>query len=257
MTLVQEGLTKHGIEVQHNSMHSDAAIIWSVLWNGRMQPNQKVYEHYRNAGKPVIVIEVGALDRGITWKVAVNNISAQGYYGHLSNLDWDRPKKLGIALKQSNTKRPHVVIALQHNKSLQVDGLSPTWVLDAIQCVKNNTDRPIVVRQHPRCKVAVPADVTVEEPRPIIGTYDSFDMHFDCHAVVNYNSGPGIQAAIAGVRPIVDNTSLAYPVGIGYADIEQLYTIDRDLWLTQICHTEYTLEELRQGLWIKRLELVL
>jgi hypothetical protein len=78
-------------------------------------------------------------------------------------------------------------------------------------------------------------------------------MHFDCHAVVNYNSGPGIQAAIAGTRPIVDNTSLAYPVGVGYADIEQPYTIDRHTWLAQICHTEYTVEELRRGLWLKRI----
>ena len=78
-------------------------------------------------------------------------------------------------------------------------------------------------------------------------------MHFDCHAVVNYNSGPGIQAAIAGVRPVVDMTSLAYPVGVGFADIEQPYETDRDLWLRQICHTEYTVEELQRGTWLTRI----
>jgi hypothetical protein len=92
-----------------------------------------------------------------------------------------------------------------------------------------------------------------EEPNPLANTYDSFDMHFDCHAVVNYNSGPGIQAAIAGVRPVVDVTSLAYPVSVDYADIEQPYNKDRELWLTQICHTEYTVEELRTGTWLKRI----
>jgi hypothetical protein len=98
----------------------------------------------------------------------------------------------------------------------------------------------------------LPQDVTVEVPNKLPNTYDSFDMHYDCHALVNYNSGPGIQAAIAGVRPVVDNTSLAYPVGIGFADIEQPYAIDRELWLTQICHTEYTVEELRRGTWLDR-----
>jgi hypothetical protein len=78
-------------------------------------------------------------------------------------------------------------------------------------------------------------------------------MHFDCHAVVNYNSGPGIQAAIAGVRPLTDSSSLAHPVGINWNEIEQPYTVDRDLWLTQICHTEYTVQEIQQGLWLKRL----
>ena len=56
------------------------------------------------------------------------------------------------------------------------------------------------------------------------------------------------------MRPIVDMSSLAYPVSVGFADIEQPYTTDRDLWLTQISHTEYTVPELEQGLWLKRIE---
>ena len=93
----------------------------------------------------------------------------------------------------------------------------------------------------------------METPNKLPNTYDSFDMHYDCHALVNYNSGPGIQAAIAGVRPVVELTSLAYPVGIGFADIEQPYTRDRETWLTQICHTEYTVDELRRGTWLERI----
>jgi hypothetical protein len=130
------------------------------------------------------------------------------------------------------------------------------WLKQTISILRNNTDRPIVVRPHPRCRTIMPAlppNVKIEQPRQLANTYDSFDMHFDCHAVVNYNSGPGIQAAIAGVRPVVDSSSLAYPVGVGYADIEQPYDKDRELWLTQICHTEYTVDELRTGTWLKRI----
>jgi hypothetical protein len=246
-----------GIQTQENSMTSDAAIIWSVLWAGKMAANQAVYEHYRSQGKPVIVIEIGALYRGDTWKIAVNNINAQGYYGHLNNLDWDRPAKLKISLATQTISKPNIIVALQHDRSLQVSNIDMVdWLHTTIAILKNNTERPITVRPHPRCKLNLsnlPANVTVEVPNKLPNTYDSFDMHYDCHALVNYNSGPGIQAAIAGVRPVVDNTSLAYPVGIGFADIEQPYTINRDLWLTQICHTEYTLDELRLGTWISRI----
>jgi hypothetical protein len=100
----------------------------------------------------------------------------------------------------------------------------------------------------------LPENTTLEVARPVANTYDSFDMHFNCHAVVNHNSGPGIQAGIAGCRPIVSHSSLAYPVAVGMPDIEQPYDINRELWLTQICHTEYTVEELREGLWLKRIE---
>jgi hypothetical protein len=95
----------------------------------------------------------------------------------------------------------------------------------------------------------------MDHPQKLLNTYDSYNLAFDCHAIVNYNSGPGIQAALAGTRPIVDCTSLAHPVGIDIKDIELPYAVDRDQWLTEICHTEYTLKEIEQGQWITRLQL--
>jgi hypothetical protein len=92
-----------------------------------------------------------------------------------------------------------------------------------------------------------------EDPKKLDGTYDSFNIHFDYHAVVNYNSGPGIQAAIAGARPITHESSLASPVSVDIASIDQPYTTDRHNWLTEICHTEYTLDEIKQALWLKRI----
>jgi hypothetical protein len=71
--------------------------------------------------------------------------------------------------------------------------------------------------------------------------------------MVNYNSGPGIQAALAGTRPLVDQTSLAYPVSIRMDQLEQSYVVDRDQWLIEICHTEYTVDEIAQGRWLSRL----
>jgi len=259
MDAVLDSLQACGIQTQENSLNSDAVVIWSVLWHGRMAQNQQVYQHYRAQNKPVIVIEVGALYRGRTWKLAVNNVTSQGYYGHLDNLDWDRPGKLKISLATQAITKPEIIIALQHIRSLQVSHIPDMgeWLKQTISILRNNTDRPITVRPHPRCRMPMPVlppDIKIAQPRQLVNTYDSFDMHFDCHAVVNYNSGPGIQAAIAGVRPMVDYTSLAYPVNVGYPDIEQPYERDRQLWLTQICHTEYTIEELRTGVWLKRIE---
>lgn len=256
---VLDSAQSFGIKLAEESMDADAAIIWSVLWHGRMAPNRAVYEHYRAQNKPVIVLDVGALYRNHTWKVAVNNINSQGYYGHLDNLDWDRPRKLGVSQAVNFAADPSVVIAAQHSHSQQVAKLGSIeqWVTTQVNTLRNVTDRPIRVRPHPRSPLDVsmlPTNITIERPEYVANTYDSFNLRLDCHAVVNYNSGPGIQAAIAGVRPIVDFSSLAYPVSIGYADIEQPYTIDRDLWLAQICHTEYTVDELRRGLWFERIE---
>jgi hypothetical protein len=255
MEAVLDCLQAAGHQTQENSWDADAAVIWSVLWHGRMAANQAVYGHYRAQNRPVIVVEVGALYRGNTWKIAVNNVTAEGYYGHNHNLDWDRPRKLGISLAIQPTPSPEITVALQHTKSLQTVAVADMtqWVHDTVTLLRHYTDRPIVVRPHPRCSIPLPPGVIVQQPQKLANTYDSYDMHYNCHAVVNHNSGPGIQAAIAGVRPIVDQSSLAHPVSIAWTDIEKPYLTDRDLWLTQICHTEYTTQEIRQGLWLNRI----
>jgi hypothetical protein len=262
MSAVLSSLNKHGHQTVENNWDADAVIIWSVLWSGRMAANQAVWSHYRSLGRPVIVIDIGALYRGETWKIALNSITANGYYGHTENLDWDRPRKLGISLALNFTRNPRIIVAAQHARSLQTVGLSSMegWIVQQVEQLRKVTDRPIVVRPHPRSPlnwaglVHLPPDVVIEQPQKIANTYDSYNLAFDCHAMVNHNSGPGIQAALAGTRPIVDSSSLAYPVSISRTDIDCPYTADRDQWLVEICHTEYTLPEIGSGLWLQRLE---
>jgi hypothetical protein len=258
-----DSLRSAGHILEQNSMDADAAIIWSVLWLGRMANNQSVWTHYRSLGKPVIVIDVGALYRGETWKIAINSITADGYYGHTENLDPGRPRKLGISLAINLSRNPRIVVAAQHARSLQTQDLVSMehWITQQVHQLRQFTDRPIVIRPHPRSRLdlvklkTLPKDVIIEHPQRIANTYDSYNLVFDCHAMINYNSGPGIQAALAGTRPVVDLTSLAHPVSIKLKDIEQQYNVDRDQWLTEICHTEYTVKEIKEGLWISRLGL--
>jgi len=248
-----------GITPRENSWDSDAAVIWSVLWNGRMAANREVYEKYRGQNRPVIIIDAGALYRGTTWKIAVNHINALGYYGHRSDLDWDRPKKLGMSLGCALPGSQAVLIASQHGSSMQVSGLESveSWIRDQISVIRKHTDRPILIRPHPRYPLDlswIGAGVSVEIPSKMPDTYDSFNLRFDYQALVNYNSGPGIQAAVEGCPVIVDQTSLAHPISITYSDIERRPQVDRDQWFVEICHTEYTLQEIRQGAWLKRIK---
>lgn len=256
MAALLDAAKSHGMTLAENSWDADAVVIWSVLWAGRMAGNQAVYDHYKSLGRKIIVVDVGALYRGETWKIAINNITADGYYGHQENLDWDRPRKLGISLAINVSKNPRIVIAAQHARSLQVANLISVenWICCIVEQLQQVTDRPVVVRPHPRSALAsLPTHIEIEHPQRLLNTYDSYNLAFDCHAMINYNSGPGIQAALAGTRPIVDQSSLAHPVSIDFKDIELPYTVDRDQWLTEICHTEYTLDEIRKGLWIQRL----
>jgi hypothetical protein len=257
MQAILDSIRHAGHTIEQNGMEADAAVIWSALWSGRMAPNNRVYEHYRAQNKPVIIVDVGALYRGKTWKIAVNHINRLGYYGHTENLDMDRPRKLKVSLAINLSKNPAILIAAQHRFSLQLANQNhEKWIMDQIEAIRAVSDRSIVVRPHPRSPLNIATlnqTITIEKPQKLADTYDSFDMHFDYHAVVNYCSGPGIQAAISGTRPIVGTYSLALPVSVNVADLDKPYDIDRDQWLVEICHTEYTLQEITQGLWIKRI----
>ena len=81
ISAVMASMQAHGFEIDPNSYDADVAVIWSVLWHGKMIANQDVYRYYRSKGRPVVCIEVGALNRGVTWKIALNNVNALGYYG--------------------------------------------------------------------------------------------------------------------------------------------------------------------------------
>jgi hypothetical protein len=248
---------KQKLHVLENSLDADAAVIWSALWAGRMQKNHAVYQHYRLQNKPVFIIEVGALHRNVTWKISLNHVNALGIYGHTTNLDHQRPDALGLALQNRVGSQDTVLIAAQHHRSLQLQGMDQeSWINEQIVAVKTYTDRPIVVRSHPRS----PLDATkllpgtaLQFPRKIPGSYDDFDFCFDYHAVINYCSGPGIQSALSGIPIITHSSSLAHPVSVAVSRIDQPPLVDRRQWLIELSHTEYLLEEIENALWLKRL----
>jgi hypothetical protein len=254
------GAKKLGIQVVDHDTTADAACIWSVLWQGRMRQNKSIYELYKNTGRKVFVIDVGSLSRNMTWKLALNNINNFGDYGFVDRLDNDRPKKLGLHLQDNKKNSGAICVCLQHTESHQLSHLPNywAWINDTVKHLQKYTERSIVLRPHPRAKF-LPAQLqfryNVSLPRPIVNTYDSFD--FDpqqFYAVVNCNSSPGILSAMYGVRPIVDNSSLAQPVSIEPCQIEDNYIQDRSSWLIQLSHTEYTKQELEQALWARRFD---
>jgi hypothetical protein len=247
------GARQVGVEPVENSKTADCALIWSVLWNGRMRMNETVYNHYRSLGKPVFIIEVGALDRGRTWKISANHITTEGIYGNTENIDYDRARKLGIELQDIKTSRKDsILIVGQHERSLQWQGQPTTqaWVAQKVSEIRKYSDRPIIFRPHPRHPINITflPGVTVERPNKLADTYDKFDINFNHHCVVSHNSGPGIQAAIAGTPVICDKSSLVHPLSKNISKINEAFLPDRQNWFHQILHTEWTVDEISQGI---------
>ena len=240
-----------------DSMDADAAIIWSVLWHGKMSDNKRVWDYYRSQNKPVIVIEVGGIQRGTTWKLGLNGINRDAYFGPDNNND-DRHRLLGLSLTPWRTSGEFILICGQHDKSLQWQKMPSMskWVANTINEIRKYTDRPIILRPHPRCPLHHIEhefkNVRRQVPEKLNGTYDDFDMSFDnIHATVSWSSNPGIHSILNGVAAFVGTSSLAYDVGndIDFMhDIEAPLMPNRQQWLNDYAHTEWTVQEISQGI---------
>jgi hypothetical protein len=253
---IAQGLVSQGHTVVYHDLTADVAVIWSMLWAGRMRPNQEVYTSFRQQGRAVIVAEVGMIQRGQTWKVGVNGTGISSY--NFDNLIPNRADCLNLKL-QPWRNGSNIVIAMQRQDSEQWHGLPPMnqWLESTVAEIRKHSDRPIVIRPHPRSGCNIPPGCLIDRPQFTAGSYDDFD--FDrvlesAHCVVNWNSGPGSQALIAGVPAFVGPSSLASPIANwDFSQIENPPKSERSVWLEQLAHTEWTVEEIRSGLPFRRL----
>ncbi len=252
------GCIHHGIDVVYNDPSADVNVIWSILFYGRMAPNKEIWSQ----NKPTIVLEVGGIKRGTTWKVGLNGINRDAYWGD-SNNDDSRKRLLGLEVKPWRTDGKYILICGQHDKSLQWKNMPrmSNWFLNTYDEIRKHTDRPIIFRPHPRCRLEHIERglryVERQEPTHIANTYDDFDMGFDnVWATISYSSNPGIHSCINGIPAFVGPSSLAYNVAndIDFLhNIEQPLTPDRTQWLNDYAHTEWTIEEIFQGIPHKHL----
>ena len=250
-----QGVSTLGHEVVYNDLDADVAVIWSVLWHGRMSANKNVWDHFKKQNKKVIVLEVGALFRGTTWKVGIDGINRDAIFPDGNN-NSDRAEQLGLKLKPWNTNGSKIIICTQHDKSQQWEGMPPIqqFVVDMIRGVQMWTDKEIVVRPHPRCKLNIPG-IEVQAPKQIPGTYDDFDLQFeDVYAVINWSSNPATQAVMNGIPVFTGQSSLAWDMSIkSLTNINNPLLPDREQWLNNLAYTEWSVPEISQGTPIKHL----
>jgi hypothetical protein len=246
----RDSILSAGHHVVENSHDADVDVIWSVLWSGRMSANRSIF----NNKKPTVVLEVGAIQRGTTWKVGLNGIDNRSIICTKNN-NSKRAEHFGLHLKPWKNQGSHILVCCQNPNSEMWKGMPAIaeWTDTVIRALRAQSAMPIIVRTHPRASfrtIRSYTDVNVVHPRKLTGTYDDYDLNFEgAYAVVNWSSNPGALAVIAGVPVFTGPTSLAAAVANkNLSDITDPSRPDRQQWLNDYAHTEYTLDEISQGI---------
>ena len=260
-----KSLRASGEQIWENKQAPDAdvAVIWSVLWQGRMRKYKDIWDRYRKANKPVIVIEVGGIKRNETWKIGINGVNREADFAN-QNVGGERWKKFNTTLQPWKQSGNDIIICGQHTNSHQWRNNPPMskWFVDKITEIRKYTDRPIVIRPHPRNHVEIDTtkykDVKIIGPKRDRNTYDDTDLADrlkSAWALVSYSSNPAITAAMHGIPVYVSEASLSYDIGnTSFENINNPNMPDREKWANQLAYTEWWTEEIEQGLPWKRIK---
>jgi len=246
-----------------NVMDADAALIWSVLWFGKMSANKNVWDHYRSQGKPVIVIEVGGLIRNKTWKLGINGINRDADFAINEYEDDSRINKLGIILQPWKQQGDYILVCGQHGHSEQWRNMPEmgNYFKKTVLEIRKVSDKPIVLRSHPRFREGLHWSCDMQWfkeqgcewniPKHIQQTYDSFDLEYmlkHTHCTISHSSNAGIASVIAGVPAVVSESSLAYDVSTKFDS--WLSKPERNQWINRLSYTEWFAYEIDQQ-WMR------
>lgn len=235
----------------------DVAVIWSVLWQGRMRNYKQIWERYRQAKKPVIVLEVGGLRRNESFKIAINGVNRKADFADqdVDDTRWPLFKHTFKPWKQTGD---NIIILGQHHASEQWNGMPSmnVWFEQQINEIRKHTTRPILIRPHPRNPVgfdfAKYKHVSLVPPVMDSNTID--DTNFkdtlkDAWAVINHSSNPAMEAVINGIPVFVSADSLCYDVGNhSLTHINNPKMPDRQEWANKLSYTEWFENEIEVGL---------
>ena len=248
----------------NNDDNCDVAVIWSILWQGRMQGNRRIWDTYQSKKKPVIVLEVGGIKRNVTWKIGINGVNREADFAN-QEYDSERWKKFNIALAPWKQTGSNIIICGQHHHSHQWRNNPPmaNWFKNQINEIRKHTDKPIIIRPHPRntigrLNIKEWTDVKIGMPVRDFKTYDDTDFQTllkSAWTVINYSSNPAMQAVFAGIPVFVSEASLSYDVGNStLVNINNPNMPDRQSWANKLAYTEWWTEEIEQGIPWKRIK---
>lgn len=287
---LEKGLARHGdkftvLDSFDTPHEADAYIQTNLLkpkinngWQGPM------YRFIRDSGKPYLVNESPSFRRHMGW-TRLGWWSYKWTEGEFGNENspsdrWNKfQKESGVELKDWNSPGDAILIMGQKEGDSSLLNLYKDynsfydWVEHIILEIQKHTDRPIILRPHPRNLsrgTKLSNKLQNKYPKLKINVSENTDSLADylpneknenkadglyedlkkAHCVITYNSLSAIESICEGIPTFAfENGSMIWPIRQkDFATIENLnYNIDRTQWSYDIAYTQWTQREHATG----------
>jgi len=246
---------------------------------------REAYQHILYSKKPFLVIESPVFRQYTNLKYTrLGWWSYKWTDGDFNNTNspsdrWNKfQKESGIQIKDWHSPGNAILIMGQKEGDSSLNLIYERyksfydWVADTIIEIRKYSDRPIIIRPHPRnlkhgislanklskkyknIKVSDNVQNVPEEQVRLLGHMDNEEGlkkdFAQSYCVVTYNSLSGVEAVCEGLPTFaLDDGSMVWPVTHhNLADLENLnYNMDRTQWCNDVAYTHWTAKENRKG----------
>lgn len=167
-----------------------------------------------------------------------------------SNTKWNLLQRdLGLDLLPWRSQGRHILICLQRDGGWNLKGIDMEhWTAITIKRLRTVTDRPILVRPHPRA----PINAKKIENLPAVTVSQGTTLQQDVQGAwcsVFFNSSSCVASILAGIPVIsLDRDCVAWEVSDHtLAHVESPSLFDRQQWLNDLCACHWNDNESRSG----------
>jgi hypothetical protein len=232
--------------------------VGTTIRGPHIQLRQNVIDHQRRTGHHVMPIDASCF-KFVDTNSYFLRYSLDGVFyntNNYANANSDHSKwqqiqqKFNLSLSPWQTQGTHVLVCLQRDGGWSMKGTDMTaWTRQTVQRLRSITNRPIVVRPHPKHKINL-SELTsmhrVSESRN--GSTLQQDLA-NAWAAVFCNSSSSVAAVLAGIPVFADDDDcVAWAVANkDLAQIESPVMPDRTQWLNDLSAAHWTDEESRCG----------
>jgi hypothetical protein len=227
---------------------------------------RRIIDFLQQQGTPAIFVDSNILHYSRPqheWhRYSINSVYPNDgtyFFTEIDTSKWAQFSKWhGAPLRPWRKTGNHVMVFCQRPRGWNMLGTNQEiWLDSVIVQIRQNTDRPIVIRMHPGDGNR---NETIQHIQRRYGKTVLISTHANirealqnCWCTVGYNSTPNVVAAIEGIPAYIQDPAHSWAADVAFTDlslIENPPMPDRTAWINKIANIHWSNEEVRSGqLW--------
>lgn len=165
---------------------------------------------------------------------------------------------------RTKNRSEYILVCPPSGPLLKMFNLHKDWLFNTVNTLRNNTDQKILIKfkNHDLYDAGIEEITRIKDIKNVIVDKSTIDENIHdlinlSHAVVAPASGVSVMAAIRGIPVFAEKISPVADIAeLDYSKINNPIFPNRDKWFGKIISHDFSLLELQNGLWLKRMKLI-